>query len=199
MQSSSTLNSEDSRFSPTGATSAKPKGSCSNIRTNKSKDTFLSRLTQQFLKVARPHKEIEWQIKRNKLNRIIYEQSDKFLTCPYKLELDGGLGASNPKLTLYVHPYGCEDDCNISITLEVGIEISARPKKAQRLDSRAEVEVRVRVEDRERNVTFGNRVVRESVRLNYFFIKGFLSHQELKQSHSEHVVINISANLISVV
>ena len=199
MQSSSTINSEDSRFSPTGIPSAKFKAPSSNIKTNKQKDTFLSRLTQQFSRVLRPHKEIEWPIKRNKLNRIIYEQSDKSLTCPYKLELDGGLGVSNPKLTLYVHPYGCEDDCNVSVTLEVGIEISSRPKKAQRLDSRAEVEVRVRADDRERKVTFGNRVARESVRLNYFFIKGFLSHQELKQSHSEHIVIIISANLISVV
>lgn len=197
MQSSSTLNSDDSRFSPTSTLSARSKTSNTNLRTNRQKETFLSRLTQQFSRVVRPHKEIEWQIKRSKLNKIIYEQSDKFLTCPYKLELEGGLGASNPKLTLYVHPYGCEDDCNVSITLEVGIEISTRPK-AQRLDSRAEVEVGVRAENRETMAVLGKRLVKESARLNYFFIKGFLSHQELKLSHCEYIVIIVSANLITV-
>lgn len=198
MQSSSTLSSEDSRFSPTSTLTAKSRSSTTNLRANRQKETLLARLTQQFSRVVRPHKEIEWQIKRNKLSKIIYDHSDKFLTCPYKLELDGGLGTSNPKLTLYVHPYGCEDDCNVSITLEVRIEISTRPK-AQRLDSRAEVEVNVRAEDREGRTVFGSRIVRESVRLNYFFIKGFLSHQELKLSHSDDIVILISANLVSVI
>lgn len=198
MQSSSTLNSEDSQFSPTNTLAGRSKNSSSAPKFQRHKEKFLSRLTQQFSRVVRPHKEIEWQIKRSKLNKIIYEQVDKFLTCPYKLELDGGLGASNPKLTLHVHPYGREDDTNVNMTLEVGIEISTRPK-AQRLDSRAEVEVKLRAEDKETGRIFGSKEVQESVRLNYFFIKGFLSHQDLKLSHCEHVVIIVSATLISVV
>lgn len=198
--SSSTLTSEENHhLSPTGTLSSKPKASSSsNLKSHKAKESLLSRLTQQFSRTVHPHKEIEWPIKRIKLSKIIYEQADKYLTCPYKLELDGGLGASNPKLTLHVHPFGREEDSNQSVTLEVSIEIPTRPK-AQRLDSRAEVEVNVRAEDRERKVVFGKRTVRESVRLNYFFIRGFVSHQELKQSCSESVVIIISANLISVV
>lgn len=188
MQSSSTLNSDDSRFSPTSTLSAK------SNKHHKHKETFLSRLTQQFSKVARPHKEIEWQIKRSKLNKIIYEQSDKFLTCPYKLELEGGSGVSNPKITLYVHPYGIEDDCNVNVTLEVGIEVPTRPR-AQRPDSRAQVEVSVRAEDRDAKVVLGKNLVKESVRLKYFLIKCFIDHQELKSSHSEHIFLTISANL----
>lgn len=195
MQSTSTLNSEDTHFSPSNSLT-KSRGA--SLRPHKRKETLLSRLTQQFSRVVRPHKEIEWPIRRSKLNKIIYEQTDKYLTCPYKMELDGGLGNSNPKLTLYVHPYGREEDVNRSVTLEVGIEISSRPK-TQRLDSRAEVEVSVKAEDKERKVEFGKRLVRESLRLNYFFIRGFMSHQELKLSHSETIVIVISTNLISVV
>lgn len=201
MHSTSTLNSGagESHSSTTSTITSKSKAYGSNLRHHKQKENFLSRLAMPFLKVARPHKEIEWKIKRSKLSKIIYEQTGKFLTCPYKLELDGGFGAaSNPRLTLYIHPYGREDDTNINVTLEVGIEISTRPK-AQRLDSRAEVEVNVRAEDREKMVVFGQRVVQESVRLNYFYIKGFFRHQDLKKSHSEHILVIFSANLISVV
>ena len=198
MQSSSTLNSDDTHLSPSNTLNEVRGSSTNTLKPHKRKETFLSRLTQQFSRVVRPHKEIEWPIKRSKLNKIVYEQTDKYLTCPYRMELDGGLGNSNPKLTLYVHPYGKEEDINRSVTLEVGIEMSSRPK-TQRLDSRAEVEVRVRAEDKERKAEFGSRVARESIRSNYFFVRGFISHQDLKQSHSETVVIIISANLISTV
>lgn len=208
IHSNSTLTSEDNlnHLSPAGSLTFKaPKASFSNstsssssLKPHKRKETFLSKLSQQLSRVVRPNKEIEWPVKRSKLNKIIYEQTDKYLTCPYKMELDGGLASSNPKLSLHVHPYGKEEDSNCSVTLEVGLEISTHPK-AQRLDSRAEVEVNVRAEDGERKARFGKRVVRESVRLNYFFVKGFISHQELKKSHTDSVVFIISANLISVV
>lgn len=213
MHSTSTLNSTgggggENHSSPTStitssSTTSRSKAHSSSLsKPHKQRgDNLFSRLASPFQKVARPHKEIEWKIKRSKLSKIIYEQtSGKFLTCPYKLELDGGYGASNPRLTLYIHPYGREDDTNLSVTLEVGIEVSTRGPKAQRLDSRAEVEVNVRAEDRrEKTVVFGQRVVRESARLNYFYIKGFFRHQDLKRSHSEHILVIFSANLISVV
>ena len=136
-------------------------------------------------------------IKRSKVNKVVYEQTDKFLTCPYRLELDGGLGSSNPKLTLYVHPYGLEEDSNESVTCEVRIEMPSRPC-VQRLHSQAEVEVNIKAETKEKKEVLGRqRVVRESVRLNYFFVKGFISHQSLKQSHSDYIIITVSANLIS--
>ncbi len=106
------------------------------------------------------------------------------------------MGASNPRLTLYVHPYGREEDSNENVTLEVGMDIISRPK-GQRIDSRAKVEVNIKAGDKEKRIMFGERVVRESIRLNYFFIKGFISHQDLKQSHSEYIIITISASLIN--
>ena len=166
--------------------------------THKQKGTIFSRLTQQLSRVAKPHKEIEWPVKRSKLDKIIYEKKDKVLTCAIKLELDGGLKGSNPKLTLHVHPYGREEDCNQNMTMEVGLEIPTQPS-APRLDSRAEVEVNVQAEDGERKVVFGKRTVRESTRLNYFYLKGFVSHHDLKQSHCTQVVFTITANLISTV
>ncbi len=186
------MDSEDSRLSPAASSLS---FSRTTSHTHRQKGTLLSRLTQQFSRVAKPHKEIEWPVKRNKLNKIIYEQKDKHLTCPYRLELDGGLKGSNPKLTLHIHPYGQEGDRNCNITLEVGIEIPTQPN-TQRLDSHAEVEVNVKAEDAERKVVFGRRTVRESIRLNYFYLKGFVSHQELKQSHSNQILFTISANLI---
>lgn len=198
--SSSTLNSEENHPSlasnSKGASNHSSSSSSSNLKphVHRTKETLLSRLTQQFSRVLRPHKEIEWQVKRSKLNKIIYEQTDKFLTCPYKVELDGGKGVSNPKLTLYVHPYGIEEDSNENITLEISIETPTRPK-SQRMDSRAEVEVKVRAEDGQKKIMIRQRAIRESLRLNYFLIKGFVSHEVLKHSHSDHVAIIFSASL----
>ena len=196
MHSTSTLNSEESHC--VGITASKARMSPNNgTRPPRRKETLLTKLTLQFSRVVKPRKEIEWHIKRSKLNKVIYEQTDKYMTCPFKMELDSGSGGSHPKLILYVHPYGVEEDSNKNVTLEVAIEVAARPK-IQRLHSSAEVEVRVRAEDKDKKEVFGKcRTVRESMRFKYFFIKGFIGHHELKQSHSDYVVFIISANLIT--
>lgn len=116
------------------------------------------------------------------------------MTCPYKLELDGGLGGSNPKLTFHVHPYGLEEDANRNVTLEVGVEIPSRPKD-QRLPSHAVVRVEVRAEDKDKKELFGEAVVQESARISYFFIKSFISHDRLKQSRCTDIVFTLSADL----
>ena len=42
----------------------------------------------------------------------------------------------------------------------------------------------------------GGRKVRESVRSSFFFIKRFISHQELKKSRSEYIEIRATAKLV---
>lgn len=212
MLSTSTLNSEDSHFSPqnsltkcrptvTAATATATASTTTTSSTSqksaphtqKKKETLISRLKG----VVRHEDQLKWSIKREKLQKIIYKQQrDKHLTCSSKVELEAGPGTPKPKLVLCLHPYGLEEDANTSVTLEVRIETSARSKPlVQQLDSRAEVEVSVRAEDRE-GVELGRRCVTQSARFNYFLVRGFINHQLLKQSHSETVVVTCSAKLV---
>lgn len=150
-----------------------------------------TRFTNYFSKIVKPRYVMEWSVKRSKLNKLVYSQTDKYLKCDYKLELDAGLGGCNPKAAICIHPYGREEDQNKYVTLEVRLETTNR-SKCLTMHSDSKVVVKTGAEDEDGIVLGRYRKVEESSRFRYFYIKGFISHQDLKLSHSDYIHIMIS-------
>ena len=147
-------------------------------------------------RLYKPHEELVWRVKRDKLNKMIYKHKDKSIACSDKIELETDRVGPHPKLILRLHSYGIEEDQNENVTLEVRIERSKKTGSSS-MHSLTEVEVCVRGEDVDGGrVIGGGRKVRESVRSSYFFIKRFISHQELKKSRSEYIEIRATAKLV---
>ena len=69
---------------------------------------------------------VTWSIKRKKLNEVIYShKKEKLFEFPQQFELETG-GKYPPRLTLYLHPYGYEEDAQENLTLTVLLDISAK-------------------------------------------------------------------------
>ena len=96
-------------------------------------------------KLVKPN-ELVWAIKRDKLNKYIYESkyTKKSLQCKHKLELESGISNGPiPKLKLELHPYGLEEDRNENVTITVHVE---RPKHCK-LHSSTEVRITLNTRD----------------------------------------------------
>ena len=133
-------------------------------------------------------KELSWSVKRNKLNKAIYEHKEnKTIECTKKLELDVGHRSSlNPKLSLILHPYGLESDKRRYVSLEVRIDMS---KKAPKLSSGAKVRFSVSATDVGENKQLFECTVEKDVLLREFYINKFISHEALRDSRSETIEI----------
>ncbi len=139
----------------------------------------------------------QWQLKRNVLNKAIYKhKASKHFTCPEKLEVGAGSGGkANPRLIFKLYPYGLEDDTNTNPTLQVEIEV---PKKCPRLSDSTSIRLTVTAYDvRESTELSGERVVTKPANLRDFLIPAFITHDDLKNSHSDHIEIRASAKLLS--
>ena len=127
---------------------------------------------------------ISWPVKRDKLNEAIYRhKKDKLLKCPDELELDNG-GKHSPKLTLYLHPFGYEDDAGSNLTLSIEMTASVKSN----LSSSARVQIEVTVID----PTTGTKLVgpvakADSADCRIFRFKQFLTHTALKDLECDHI------------
>ncbi len=100
-----------------------------------------------------------------------------------------------PKFTLQLHPYGSEEDGNKYITAKVTIEL---PKKF-RLLSTTEIEFQIsaREDDPDTGREIGPiKAQQEQITQSFFYIKGFISHEELKICHCNHVYVIATVKLI---
>lgn len=134
---------------------------------------------------------MSWSVKRDKLNEAIYKhQREKYFKCPYDMELEDG-GKHPPRLTLYLQPYGFEEDAGKNLTLSV--ELSASVKS--NISSTARIVINIAAsesfERRKLNeVTLeclaNSRIVRA---------KSFLSHNDLKVLECDSIEFHASAKL----
>ena len=138
--------------------------------------------------------ELTWSVKRDELNKCIYKNQSKLLTCKPKLELECDQMSNSPKLILQLHPYGAEDDANEHVTVKVLIDL---PKKC-RLHSETEIELTIgAMEDDNSTGTWIGPLRKkcEPITKSFFYVKKFISHLKLKNTSCKHVQIIAYTNL----
>ena len=136
---------------------------------------------------------ISWPVKRDKLNEAIYRhKKGKLMKCPDELELDDG-SKHSPKLTLYLHPFGYEEDAGINLTLSVEMTASVKSN----LPSSAHVQIEVAVVDPVTGEDLIPPVAKvKSADHRIFRFKQFLTHSALKDLKCEQIEIRASAKLL---
>ena len=160
------------------------------------KKSWFQRRSKPQAKLIKPN-ELIWPIKRDKLNKYIYETkyAKKSIMCKHKLELDTGVHSGpRPRLKLELHPYGLEEDRNEHVTITVHVE---RPKHCD-LHSSTEIRIILSLVESETGERIGQqRTMDESIRSSYFLIKKFVSHELIKKSHCDFVEIHVQAGLVA--
>ena len=148
-------------------------------------------------KLVGPNK-VTWQVKRDKLNKYIYKHTSRLLPCKAKLELippHDKVRGPLPKLYLYLHPYGAEEDENKCVTAKVVIE---HPKGKYPLDSKTMIEfvVTAREGDGDSGVQIGRVSATEKLLTSFFYLKKVISHERLKTSQSVYIQIQATVNIV---
>ena len=134
---------------------------------------------------------VTWSLKRSKLNKVIYEhQREKLIKCPQKLELESA-GKHPPKITLYVHPYGYENDANHYLTIRVTLDISIESN----IRSSAIIRVSVRACNSATGKTLKEGYTDCSVNQRFGECMSFLSHKQLKDLECDSIEFTASAKL----
>ena len=120
------------------------------------------------------------------------------LTCKTKLELLPKFDKDShplPKLTLELHPYGSEEDANTAVTAKVTIEF---PKKC-RIHSERRINfcIQAREDDGHSGSLIGPLQTRqEKITQNFFYVKGFIVHEDLKNSQCDYVQVIAKVELM---
>ena len=125
------------------------------------------------------------------MNEAIYKhRKEKRFKCPYDLELENG-GKHPPRLTLYLHPYGDEEDEGNYLTLLVTLSASVKSN----IPSSAKIHIVVSA----RESTEGNRLTDATLECSadcrIVRKKEFLSHEYLKKLECESIDLQVSARL----
>ena len=163
----------------------------------KRRHSLFSKVIKPKPKLLKPN-ELVWPLKRDKINKCIYKHTSKMLTCKVKLELvplsshDSG---PLPKLSLELHPYGTEEDANLAVTAKVTIEF---PKKC-RLHSERKIVFHIRAT--EDDALYGSEIgqpqaQQEKITSNFFLVKNFIVHDDLKKSQCEYVIVTAKVDLM---
>ena len=143
-------------------------------------------------RLVEPNK-LVWPVKRDKLNKCIYKHKMKLLTCKVNLELVSDYDSGPiPKLSLQLHPYGTEEDGNKCITAKVSIEL---PKKCRlHSDTRIEFQISAREDD----TSSGREMKRwkEQITQKFFYVKEFITYQDLKNSQHKYVQVCAIAKFV---
>ena len=114
------------------------------------------------------------------------------MKCPDELELDDG-SKHSPKLTLYLHPFGYEEDVGTNLTLSVEMTASVKSN----LPSSARVQIEVAVIDPVTGDDLISPVAKvKSADHRIFRFKQFLTHSALKDLECEQIEIRASARLL---
>lgn len=134
---------------------------------------------------------VTWSVKRDKLNELIYKHlKDKRLKCPYGLELENG-GKYAPRLTLYVHPCGYEEDAGKSLTLLVTLEASVKSN----LPSSAVIQIDISANESSQRKILNKTTLDCPGDFRIARQMSFLSHQLLKDLECESIEFQVSAKL----
>ena len=149
--------------------------------------------TKPLPKLISPNK-LEWPIKRDKLNKYIYKQKTKLLKCKAHLEVTPDQGSGpQPKIFIQLHPYGAEEDSNKCISVKASIEL---PRKCQ-LHSETEIEFEISARELQTQASGAEigplKRKHEQITRNFFYIKGFITHEALKNSQCDYIQILVSA------
>ena len=140
---------------------------------------------------SKPH--ISWTLKRDKLNAAIYKhQKDKLFKCPSDLELENA-GKHSPRLTLYLHPYGYEEDAGKNST--VSVELSASVKSP--ISSSAKVHIEIKASETARGTQLKELVLECSANCRIIRGQAFLPHTLLKELECDNIDIQVSAYLLN--
>ena len=98
-----------------------------------------------------------------------------------------------------LHPYGSEEDGNKFVTAKVTIEF---PKKC-RLHSKRRIEFKISANEDYIDGRSGSGVLigrlksqREKVTQNFFYVKQFINHDDLKNSQCEYIQVTASVELL---
>ena len=134
---------------------------------------------------------VSWSVKRKKLNEPIYEhRKEKLLKFPQELELETG-GKHPPRLTLYLHPYGYEEDAQENLTLAVTLDISVKCL----ISSSAMIRVEVVAKDSSSGEELKRGCIDCSADCRIARCKSFLSHRRLRELECESIDFVASAKL----
>ena len=134
---------------------------------------------------------VSWSVKRKKLNETIYEhRRHKLLQFPRELELEDG-GKHPPRLTLYLHPYGYEDDAQNNLTLTLELDISVK----YHIPSYAVIKVEVVATNGSDGIELKKDYISCSPDQRIARCKAFLSHKQLKELECETIDFRASAKL----
>ena len=135
---------------------------------------------------------IFWSVKRDKLNEAIYKpRKEKLFKCPHILELENG-GKHALRLTLYLHPYGYEEDAGTNLTLV--IELSASVKS--NIPSSANIHIEVAACESKEGSTLNKVVLGCLADCRILRHKEFLSHDQLKNMECDSIDLQASARLL---
>ena len=146
---------------------------------------------------TKPKHGLNWDLKRNRLNKTIYKHKEqKRITCKKKLELDAGCGGANPRLVFHLIPYGLEDDAGKSATLEIEVEISRKTRMSMHSATNIRLSVFVQEMKEDGEVLARHHNIEQSIDMSRFFISQFLTHECLKHSRCDQIQIQASAELI---
>ena len=147
-------------------------------------------------KILKPKQELEWKVKIHDINKLIYNSKHigKYLPCPTKVAVED-IGNLRVVLQFGLHPFGVEEDENRNVTFEGVIE---QPKK-HRLHSEAKLSIRVSaVNEKTKLQLCVPREEKRDANLSYFYIKGFISHEQLKESvkRSGNVIVTVEVQML---
>ena len=179
----------------TGSAAYRVEGSDQGMMFHKrrgSKKKLLSKLRRQ-RNSSSSNCHISWTLKRDKLNEVIYKpRKDKLFKCPNDLELENA-GKHSPRLTLYLQPYGYEEDAGKHLTLSV--ELSASVKS--NIPSSAKIRIEFKASETARGTLLRELVLEDSANFRIIRSQAFLSHALLKVLECDGIDIQASAYLLN--
>lgn len=156
-----------------------------------SRKRFLSKF-RRFRHRSASKSSIYWSVKRDKLNEAIYKpRKEKLFKCPYGLELENG-GKHAPRLTLYLHPYGYEEDAGKYLTLAVELDASVKSN----IPSLAKIRVEITANESSEGTKLNEITLERSADFRILRCKAFLSHDQLKLLECENIDLQASARLL---
>ena len=158
-----------------------------------SKKKLLSKFRGQRSSSSSSNCHISWTLKRDKLNEAIYKpRKDKLFKCPSDLELENA-GKHSPRLTLYLHPYGYEEDAGKNLTLSV--ELSASVKS--NIPSSAKIRIEIKASETARGTLLRELILERSANCRIIRSRAFLTHALLKVLECDGIDIQASAYLLN--
>jgi len=137
---------------------------------------------------------LTWKVVREDLMKPVWRHEEsRCITRPHKFELDAGLGKHNPKLSFIHYPCGQFEDSGKCVTMAVRISTS---DKCPPLPPNAKLHLSLVVWDGEREVSRRN--IAEKLNMSVFYVRGLITHDRLKESHSKHFHLDIDVSCAGV-